>query len=454
MSGRRPRKSVRAPQRPGTSAPRRRKPWFAVMGVLLLLVGAGAAVIGWHSQPMAVPAIRLDGLDPGAAAVLNQQLAAVRQDPHSGEAWGRLGKLLADYGFSGEAEPCLAEAEKRDPDNARWAYFHSLLLASTSPARSLAEARKAARIGGNEPEAVRLHLARLLAEQGEWESAAAELRVLVAAKPDFAPARLLLAHAVSRNDNAEAIRLARACTGDSRTARAAWQFLANLLSRSGETGAAMEAARQAAQAPADSAVDDPYLIEAASWRDDPHDLSNRSHALLAAGQLTEASHLIARIVREHPEISEGWLLLGRFNLLRKQPAAAEEALRRHLRMEPRSTQGLFQLGMALMAQQRWEEAAEVFGQATRLKADFGAAYYNQGFSLAHAGHVRESLEPFATAIRCNPEHVDSYLMLAEAHLRLHERSAALRYLEKVEEIAPSHPGLKKLRAAAGAGSTH
>jgi len=87
--------------------------------------------------------------------------------------------------------------------------------------------------------------------------------------------------------------------------------------------------------------------------------------------LNEAARLVDRLVAEHANYPDTWLLVGRLSLLRKDPVAAEKALRRHLELSPNSAQGLFQLGLVLMAQNRFPEAAGVFQRATELKPDYG-----------------------------------------------------------------------------------
>jgi cytochrome c-type biogenesis protein CcmH/NrfG len=70
------------------------------------------------------------------------------------------------------------------------------------------------------------------------------------------------------------------------------------------------------------------------------------------------------LLQEHPEFSEGWLLLGRWYLLQNQLPQAEQAIQHHLLLEPRSVHGLFQLGLAQMQQQLFAAAWTNFAQAT------------------------------------------------------------------------------------------
>jgi tetratricopeptide (TPR) repeat protein len=106
------------------------------------------------------------------------------------------------------------------------------------------------------------------------------------------------------------------------------------------------------------------------------------------------------------------------------------------------------LGLVQLGQQRFVDAAATFFAAIRLKPDFGPAYYNRGFALARAGHPREAIPVFREAMRLNPERIDSYLMLADIHLRLGENSEAGKFLLQAEPLNPTHAGLRQLREKA------
>ncbi|HMJ65517.1 MAG TPA: tetratricopeptide repeat protein, partial [Candidatus Binatia bacterium] len=386
-------------------------------------------------------------LDAIARRTLDQQITEVKAHPKSGSAWGQLGTMLRAFGFPPQALACFAKAEELDPKNPRWPYFQSLLLTSESPDRAIDSLRRAVRLCGSEPEMPRLRLSKLLAEQGRWDEAEIELRQLLAAKPGFTPATLLLARRAQAGGNdSDAISLARRCTEDRRTARGAWSLLAILYGRAGDTAAASEATRNATALPEDTSPADAFETEASRLRRNPRELAIGTHDLLAAGRLDEAASNIDQITKEHPEFAEGWLLLGRLQILRNQAPAAEQSLRHFLQMEPRSTQGLFQFGTALLQQNRFPEAAEIFLKATEIQPDFGPAYFNRGFALARAGQSREAVPNFQQAIRHNPEHIESYLLLADLHRQLGEREQGLAVLSSGLAINPSDRRLQQLRA--------
>jgi tetratricopeptide (TPR) repeat protein len=410
---------------------------------LCLLVLAVASC----SQQSAVPVIDTARLDVIARRTVEERLNEVKAHPNSGVAWGQLGTVLRAFDYPLEAERCLREAERLDSNNPRWPYFRSLLATSENPDEAIAHLRRAVGLCGNEPEMPRLRLAKLLGEQGRWNEAQGELQQLLAAKPDFAPAELLLAQrAHAEEKHFDAISLATRCTNDIRTARTACSLLATLYQRTGDAAAAASAMRKSATLPKDAPVADPFETEATLLRNNPREIALRTHELLAALHLQEAASAIDRLVKGHPQFAEGWLLLGRLQILQRQFVAAEQSLRHFLQLEPMSTQGLFQLGTTLLSQNRFLEAADTFQKATEIQRDFGPAHFNCGFALARAGKLREAVPSFREAIRHNPDHIESYLLLADLHRQMGERDEALKLVEEGLALNPADQRLQQLRA--------
>jgi tetratricopeptide (TPR) repeat protein len=406
--------------------------------------------MGARNAVSALPVVPLDKMDPKVAAILGQRIDAVRRQPKSAEAWGWLGALLRAYDFRPEACECLAQAGRLDPGNPRWPYHHALALMIATPNQAIPLFRKSVQICGNTPEGPRFRLARLLAEQGRWDEARQEYEPLLAAHPEFAPARLLAARAAqAKGDTARGVELAQSCVQDPRTARSAWVLLAALHRQKGDMAAAGQAVQRSAAMPPDEGFGDPFESEVTLLRGDSRVLGEQAHPLLAAGRLDEAAALIERMRSEHAEDPETWLLAGRLCLLRKDLAGAEQALRKHIGMSPRSVQGLFQLGLVLLARERFDEAASTFEKTTDLKKDFGPAWYNRGLALGRAKRVREAAAAFQESLRHNPERLDTYLFLAELKFHLGEREAALALLAQAQTIDPSSPRLRALLDRSG-----
>jgi len=426
---------------------RARKKTGLAIAVAAVAIAIGIAVAVFpRGAPAEPPTVPTAGLDPSAAALIERQTAKVRAARRSGEEWGHLGAILKSFNFREQAEACLREAERWDRKNPRWPYLQAMLRFSDSPPIATAKLRRTVELCGNEPEIARLRLARLLAESGDTEAAREELKKLLEAKPNSGPARLLMAQLSQTHDDLDpAIALAKACTTNVYTVRSAWTLLSALQRRKGDTNAADIASRRAAGATPDAPWPDPFEEEVLAWRNDARSLSDRAQGHLMAGRPAEAMPLIHRLIQEHPDFAETWLLMGRAQYLQKQPAAAEQSLRRFLQMDPQSVNGHFQLGMSLLALQRYEEAAATFRHATTLKRDFGPAFFNLGFALAKSGKPREAVAPFKEAIAQNPEMIDSYILLADLHLQLGEKAEAIELASLAERLNPSDPRLPVLR---------
>lgn len=426
----------------------RRRRWRVTLGIVLAATLAG---MGWwrarSPRPAPVPVLDLSGVEPARTGRVRSLLDAVRARPEAGEDWGRLGMALRALGFRIEAGQAFAEAQRLDFRNPRWPYWRALLLETDDPAAAVLALREAVRRCGNDPAAPRLRLARLLIEQGRAAEARRELTEFLKTQPDHPSALILLAHvAMDEGQVDEADRLAGRCEADPRTARRAAVLRAQIHQRAGRVAQAREMARRAQTLPHDSEPPDPWEAEAALVLDDPRPLSDQVQRLLAAQRLEAAAPLIEKLVKEHPAFAESWLLLGRYQLLYRDAAAAEKSVRRHLDLEPESVQGLFQLGMALLAQERLEEALAAFRRASELKPDHGPAHFNQGFALLRLGRLAEAVTPFRDAIRCNPEYAETYFFLADVHLRLGDREAARRCLPPIEALKPGDPRLADLRS--------
>ena len=257
------RKKVRATSQSSVSPPAAAPaaaPTLSSRRKALLLISGGMVLTGfvaWFfwSNPLAsnrkdaakLPDIPTAGLDATAATLIQQHLDAVGAAPRSASAWGKLGAVLKSFGFREQAIHCLAEAERLDPKEPRWPYLQAMLRSSEAAPAAIEKLRKAVRLCGNDPEMPRLRLARLLAETGKEDEAREQLRQLLGAKPNFGPARMLMAQIDQGNGKwDDAMRMAKGATTNVYTARAAWNLLSALHRRRGDTNAAEFASRRAA----------------------------------------------------------------------------------------------------------------------------------------------------------------------------------------------------------------
>ena len=259
--------------------------------------------------------------------------------------------------FKVEARTCFSQAERLEPKEPRWPYFHGLLLQDESEA-AIARLERAAQLCGDEPDTPRLRLAQLLAENGRFDQAERHFKELLRKRSDHAPALLGLARlSNARGRFEETANFLRPALEDVHTARSAYLLLANVQRRLGNETAAETTARVAATLPADDQWPDPYLLQTSRYQIGQQALVDRGVQLLKQGRIAEAVPTIDRVINEYPDSAEGWLLLGRLRLKQKDCASAEQAVQHHLRLDPRSANGYVQLGMAHLCQEQYSAAA-------------------------------------------------------------------------------------------------
>lgn len=443
---------------PDSSAPAKSvtqtRPRRWLRGLMITISAIAVGLTAWFAfrqspSPQSaalIPSIPLAQLDATSAQTIQQHLDAVKAAPQSGAGWGRLGGILRTYDFRDDALHCLAEAARLEPNEARWPYLCGLIMASRDPVKAGEQLRRAVLLCGNEPPSPRLRLARLLAEGGDWKEASREMAELLRVKPDYPPALMTLAFAAqAQGQLTNALTLAERCTSSAFTARAAWTLLGSLHQRLGDTNAAQFAMRRASVLAPDLPPPDPFEAEFQNLRGDARSLRDQAQQLLAAGKFQEAAPLIKRLVDEHPQFPETWLILGRQLYLQRQPVAAEQAFRRYLEMDPQAANGHFQLGMSLLAQNRFLDAAGAFENTTRLSPDLGPAFFNLGFARAKAGRSLEAVPAFREAIRLSPEYIDSYILLADLCLQLGKKADALELTRRAQALNPEDRRVAVLR---------
>ena len=164
-------------------------------GMLTLVLALAAT--SWSCDPGDTRRFEPPGLPPRADEPLlveriREATQAVRDDPTSAAAWGRLGEVYDVNSFEVQALECYARARELDPKQWRWAYFAGILLRPNDPLSALDLFTRAARL---EPDyaALRFHLgfAHYLAE--DFEEAERHYRHALRLDPDCVNARLGLA---------------------------------------------------------------------------------------------------------------------------------------------------------------------------------------------------------------------------------------------------------------------
>lgn len=401
----------------------------AVMVLPLLL-----ALFGCTPRP---PVIDTTGLDPAVAKVISTALEEVKQNPRSGDRWGRLGSALIHYEFRAETSKAFERAEGLAPNDPRWPHLHGLALSDTDLSGATDMFRRAAAMAGAEFDAPALRLAQAQAERGLNADAEAGYTALLRRTPQHAPALLGLARLRLAGGNArDATNLLTFCLRDPHTARAAHTAMASAMQALGNAAAAKEFAAAGATLPADAPWPDPWWTAALQHRVGRKALLEDATTLMDQGKLAEAMSLIERATKDYPADAEAWYLAGWAMVRQQLPAEAERALRKHLRLSPQSPKGHAQLAVALLMQRRHAEAVDVLQAGVALKPTWREFHSNLGFASVQLGRNDEALAHYREALALDPNHLPTYAALAELLVRRNEHAEARRLLEQALEIEP------------------
>src|SRR5579883_1388769 len=301
-----------------------RRPWLALV-VLLLAAGGAGGWYAWQSRNHAEPpAAKLEGVDPEVAAAVTAARGEVLRSPRSAAAWGKYGTVLAAHSYLPEAAACFVEAERLQPDEARWAYAHGLMLVFSDNDAALVQFQRAVKLRGADP-AMRLRLADTLATQGRTDEADEHYRALLD-DPALAPrAQVGLGRLAYERGDLEAARglAERAASDSEETRKAAHSLLAEIAQRSNDPEAAARERAAVNKLPDDQEPADPVVAAISRAKVGKHVRMARALTLGRQGRPEDADAEFQDLVKAYPDWDEGWLSYGKFLMGHRvyQPAA-------------------------------------------------------------------------------------------------------------------------------------
>ncbi len=446
-----------------------RRRWMMVGAALVLL--AASAALAWRltrgAPAPSPPPIDLTGVEPAVAATVDQALAAVRREPRSGVAWGRLGKVLHANGFSAEAEACYAHAERFEPAEPRWPYLRGTRVVLRDREAALPLLRRAVELADRADPTnptPRLLLAEVLLELGDHDEARELCERALEREPDNPRAHFTLGVlALARDDlRASIAHLTRAAESPFTRKRALAQ-LAGASRRSGNATAALAFTRRAEKAPGDVPMIDPYLGEVNRLRAGRQGRFLEAERLEGEGRLQESAQVLRSLVDDLPD-DRTQLALGVCLSKLGDNAGAEKVFREALKQAPEKATIHYALSVALYrqgeareraggaaaARAAFEEAAAAALRATQLKPDHALAFTFRGQALVRLGRAREALVCLRDAVRARPDLADPHLRLGEALVAGGQREEGLKHLRLAVELAS--PGDPRPRQALGRAS--
>ena len=155
-------------------------------------------------------------------------------------------------------------------------------------------------------------------------------------------------------------------------------------------------------------------------------------------RLAEARAALKKAVILRPDLAEGWLELGKIEVIDGHPQLALERYERERKLVPDDYRVYYQKGRALSDLKRRGEAVEEFRHAIELKADYWEAHYALGEELAFSGKVAEARKEFEETIRLQPKYAMAHFNLAVSLFSQGQREEAIRQFEETIKLDPNN----------------
>jgi tetratricopeptide (TPR) repeat protein len=108
------------------------------------------------------------------------------------------------------------------------------------------------------------------------------------------------------------------------------------------------------------------------------------------------------------------------------------------------------MAVALYMAGRNDQAIQAYRDTLAIDSNFWQAHRNLGTALQKAGEFQEATASYEAALRLNPQAIDIYNDLANAHIRLKQRSqaaAALAQGLKLAQAAGDTANVRRFQAA-------
>jgi tetratricopeptide (TPR) repeat protein len=370
---------------------------------------------------------------------------AVRAEPSSAEAWGRLGAIYDIHRFGEQALECYAQASEMNPDEWVWPYFSGVILRDNDQAGAATEFERAIEL---KPDYPPIHLyvgaAYLLLE--DLDRSEEHFRRAMELDPASINARIGLGRvALARGQADKAVTLLEEATRLAPREAASHHNLAQIYRAVGRNEDADREQRIAELSPVRMQPGD-----MASFRDPVRDevtmregvssmwLLENSRRLMAEGQEAQAFEFLEKALDADPDSEIALLGTARILFNRGDLSQARQRVERALDIDERSAAAHVEMGNLLARSGDLEGAIREFEIAIEIDPETAEAQNNLAALLFEGGRPEEGLNRLREAARALPGETNIQFNLAVALQRRNEYDEAIEVLRSMLEISPDH----------------
>ncbi|HEY3789709.1 MAG TPA: tetratricopeptide repeat protein, partial [Urbifossiella sp.] len=377
----------------------------------------------------------------------------VHRQPRSGHAWGELSYVLIANQLPEPALPCLAEAQKLEPDQACWPYLYgSVSLMLSMPREAIPKLREAVALARSteDRQAALFLLAQTLIEDGQLSEAETHLEAL--GKLDPGDPRLFFGLgmlAFARDDQETARNYLTRVADHPSSRKQVCGLLATLTSSDPKLAQSYRA--RATQLTADLPWAASFDTVVEQYRVTTTDSMRRYTDLVAAGRKEEALDHLRAAAEQNPD-EKICFNLGFALIQNGEIEEAEKSLRRALSFNPRHMRTNLFLGAALVelgdkraatpggkkeAQEMFRQAVHFEEQVLELQSDFALPYFLLGRAYQRLGRADDARKALRQAVLLGPDLVEAHQTLGEMLAEEGKIPEALEHLENAVRVAPA-----------------
>ena len=338
-----------------------------------------------------------------------------------------LGQLLISMEKYSDATPVLVDYTRHQSKDAQG--FNALGLAYQGLSKLDAAVTSFQHAVDLDPKdaAIRLNLAKLLADRGQAHAAIAQLQAAERIRPSDPEIHDALGTLLEKTGNKEAAQAERAKLSSLKSAADKDSTIARLNANAsqslsaGDPKAAAESYRKAVQL-------------------NPRDAKlhyNLSLALDRLGDVASERRELQKTIELDPNIAVAQNQLGLIALRNGNQGEAEQRFKKTLTIDPTFAEAQSNLGVVYSQQGKNEEAAALFQQAIKNDPKYSKSYVNLGLLLAQQGRLPEAEQQFRTAIQVAPDDADAYAALGMLQAKTERGPDAVKSFQKAVTLAPN-----------------